>query len=221
MYIVIRPNFSNAKNKILIGTKMKKSLKKQTRGRPKKVDRNKILRVAMDSYWTEGIQAISLNEICRRTNTSKPGLYREFASEDGLMRAALEQYQNEVLSPLHNYLLSSLTIEDITQKLVTIMKSNTDRPQGCLFVKMMEVESHLGEQTKQALRQCHQASLEMYRQMAEKLIKNKSIASHLSPTIASKYLNTQINHASALLSRGENIQDVEILLALAFTALLH
>ena len=200
---------------------MKKSLKKQTRGRPKKVDRDQILRVAMNSYWTEGIQAISLNEICRRTNTAKPGLYREFANEDALMRAALEQYQNEVLSPIHHYLLSSLTLEDITQKLVTIMKSDTERPQGCLFVKMKEVESQLGEQTKQALQQCQQTSLEMYRQLAEQLIKNKSIASHLSPIIASKYLHTQINNASALLSRGENIQDVEMILTLSFTALLR
>ena len=200
---------------------MKETIKKQTRGRPKKVDRNEILRVAIDSYWTEGIQAISLNEICRRTKTAKPGLYRAFASEDGLMRAALEQYQNDVLSPLHHHLLSSLTLEDITQKLVTIMNSNTERPQGCLFVKMKEAEDQLGEQTKQALRQCHQASLEMYRQVAEKLIKNKSIASHLSPIIASKYLNTQINNASALLSRGENIQDVEMLLTLSFRALLR
>lgn len=200
---------------------MKETPKKQTRGRPKKVDRTEILRVAIDSYWTEGIQAISLNEICRRTKTAKPGLYREFTSEDGLMRAALEQYQNEVLSPLHHYLLSSLTLEDITQKLVTIMNSNSERPKGCLFVKMKEAEDQLGEQTKQALRQCHQASLEMYRQVAEKLMQNKSIASHLSPTIASKYLNTQINNASALLARGEDIQDVEMLLTLSFRALLR
>ena len=194
---------------------------KKTRGRPKKVDRNQILKVAMESYWGEGIQAISINEICRRTNTSKPGLYREFGNEDGLMRAALEQYQIEVLSPLHHHLLSSLTIEDITQKLIAVIKDNVDRPRGCLFVKMKEVQSELGEQTKQALLQCHQRTLSMYRQLAEKLITNQTILSHLSPYLASKYMDVQINNASTLLSRGEDIQDVEAILILSFSALLR
>ena len=73
---------------------------KPSRGRPKTLDRDHVLDVAMDSYWKEDIGSLSLNEICRRSGVSKPGLYREFTNEDGLMKAVLIRYEEQVLSPV-------------------------------------------------------------------------------------------------------------------------
>ena len=190
------------------------------RGRPKKLDRQEVLEVAMYSYWEEGTQNVSLNEVCRRAGISKPGLYREFGNEDGLMKEALKQYQVKVLDPLHDYLVTSLTVQEITQKLVSAIKSGVDRPLGCLFVKMREVQPSLGEQTRQELVNCHKKTLSAYRKLAAKLIESKNISSHFSSQLVSKYIDVQINNASALLSRGERFKDVEAILVLSFSALL-
>jgi len=73
---------------------------KAARGRPKTLDRDHVVDVAMQAYWKEGIDGMSLNEICRRCEISKPGFYREFGSEDGLMKAVILAYQDQVLVPV-------------------------------------------------------------------------------------------------------------------------
>jgi AcrR family transcriptional regulator len=190
------------------------------RGRPKKLNRKEVIEIAMYSYWEEGTQNISLNEVCRRAGISKPGLYREFGNEDGLMKEVLKQYQLKVLDPLHDYLVTSLTVQEITQKLVSTIKDGVDRPLGCLFVKMREVQPSLGEQTMQELVNCHKKTLSAYRKWALKLIKSKNISSDFSSQLVSKYIDVQINNASALLSRGERFQEIEAILVLSFSALL-
>lgn len=62
------------------------------RGRPKTFDRDPMIDVAMECYWREGTDGVSLNELYRRADVSKPGVYREFGGEDGLMAAVLEHY---------------------------------------------------------------------------------------------------------------------------------
>ncbi|MCO4747785.1 MAG: helix-turn-helix transcriptional regulator [Proteobacteria bacterium] len=42
---------------------------------------------AVDHFWREGLRAVSLNQLCQVIGISKPGLYREFGGEDGLMQA--------------------------------------------------------------------------------------------------------------------------------------
>ena len=69
------------------------------RGRPKTFDRDHVIAVAMDCYWREGTDAIPLNELCRRADVAKPGIYREFGGEDGLTDAVLERYAGTVLAP--------------------------------------------------------------------------------------------------------------------------
>ena len=49
------------------------------RGRPKKLDRNIILQSALMEYWSKGPSNVSINDICKLTGASKPGVYREFS----------------------------------------------------------------------------------------------------------------------------------------------
>ena len=48
----------------------------------------------METYWKEGIENVSLNEMCRKIGESKPSVYREYGGEEGLQLAALELYYN-------------------------------------------------------------------------------------------------------------------------------
>ena len=64
------------------------------KGRPKTIDLERIKNVAMFNYWSNGPTNVSLNEICFKAKISKPGFYREFGGEDGLMRSVLHLYNN-------------------------------------------------------------------------------------------------------------------------------
>jgi len=64
------------------------------RGRPKKLDRNLILHSALMEYWSKGPSNVSINDICKLTGASKPGIYREFKSDDGLKKKCFKNLQN-------------------------------------------------------------------------------------------------------------------------------
>ena len=70
------------------------------KGRPKTIDLERIKNVAMINYWSDGPTNVSLNEICFKAKISKPGLYREFGGEDGLMKSVLLLYKNTLIQQI-------------------------------------------------------------------------------------------------------------------------
>lgn len=60
---------------------------------PKAAD--KILGVASDLFYREGIRAIGVDEIVRRAGVTKPSLYRSFPSKDELAACYLRKYDLE------------------------------------------------------------------------------------------------------------------------------
>jgi AcrR family transcriptional regulator len=67
----------------------------------------------MESYWRDGPTAVSVNEICRRADVSKPGLYREFGNEDGLRSAVVQTYELVILSQLYQIFEDDQPFDDV------------------------------------------------------------------------------------------------------------
>ncbi len=65
----------------------------------KALNRAHLLGTAMHAYWRDDRAAVSVNAVCAMAGVSKPSLYREFGSEDGLTAAVLEHYGQTVLVP--------------------------------------------------------------------------------------------------------------------------
>ena len=124
------------------------------RGRPKKLDRNLILQSALMEYWTKGPSNVSINDICKLTGASKPGVYREFSSDDGLKKSALETYQALAVQPLLDILHSDkpvLEIIDAVIDFITQDRKSMDIPNGCLLVMMTAQSDQLGSSTLEEL----------------------------------------------------------------------
>ena len=86
---------------------MNKVIKK---GRPKTFNKDQASKIAMETYWEEGIENVSLNEMCRKIGESKPSVYREYGGEEGLQLAALELYYKYRVEPVRQILFGT---EDI------------------------------------------------------------------------------------------------------------
>jgi AcrR family transcriptional regulator len=56
---------------------------------------DRILGVARDLFYREGIRAIGVDEIVRRAGVTKPSLYRSFSSKDELAASYLKLYERE------------------------------------------------------------------------------------------------------------------------------
>lgn len=90
----------NASSSIIINKK----------GRPKTFNKAQASKIAMETYWKEGIENVSLNEMCRKIGESKPSVYREYGGEEGLQLAALELYYKDRVEPVGKILFGA---EDI------------------------------------------------------------------------------------------------------------
>ena len=121
------------------------------RGRPKTLDRNHVLKIALMSYWTNGPTSVAIHQICQLAEVSKPSLYREFGSDDGLKNATLDLYHGMVLVPFYEILTHEITFQEGIEALIAFTiqdRQALDIPNGCLQVAMREQKDKLGEITR-------------------------------------------------------------------------
>lgn len=193
-----------------------------SRGRPKTLDRDHVLDVAMNAYWKEDMGNLSLNEICRRSGVSKPGLYREFSSEDGLMKAVIIRYQEQVLNSVQQMLSSEAPFRETLDKLVSFATSASchhESPMGCLFIKMRESRMHLGEATRAQVDFLEAQGLATFRKWVELSKVKGEFSADMSAEFAAIYIDSQISYASSRLARGEDPETVKKILSVAFSML--
>lgn len=195
---------------------------KASRGRPKTLNRDHVLDVAMHAYWKEGIDGISLNEICRKCNVSKPGLYREFGNEDGLMKAVLLTYQEKVLIPILQMLTTGAPFRETLDNLVsfvTTVNDNQEVPKGCLLVKMRESRMRVGEATREQIDRTQEQILTAYEDWVERSKAKGEFSAEMSSQFAATYIDAQLSNALSQIARGEHNGNVKKILTMAFSML--
>ena len=124
------------------------------RGRPKLLNRERVLSVAMEQYWRYGPTQVSISDICDLSGSSKPGVYREFGSDDGLKAATLLAYKAIAIDPFLARLNGGQTLAETLNSLIDfIMQDRQPQniPDGCLFVLMKAQRHCFGPKTQQCL----------------------------------------------------------------------
>ena len=185
---------------------MNDKLSKPLRGRPKKVDHQNVVEIAMHLYWAKGVQNVSLNEICRQANIAKTSFYREFDSEDKLIGLAIKMYFD-----WFNCLLARLNLEDkssveVFGMLMNILldERNEDIPPGCMLVKMRDVQGDkLGPKALAQLHFCRQQQMKMIEHFVICGQQRGDFTKEINTPTAVAYIDNQLSNAHALKARGE------------------
>ena len=60
--------------------------------RPREFNTGDVVHAAMMTFWEQGYEATSLDDLLERTNIGRSSLYQAFGSKHGLFDAALERY---------------------------------------------------------------------------------------------------------------------------------
>ena len=118
------------------------------RGRPRKISADKVLDVATRAYWKGDPADVSVNAICQMAGVSKPSVYRDFGNEDGLTRAALDSYSQQVLSDIFSILQGGRGLRDTLDALIDFATTDPRMETGCLFYKMRAGKHRLGQETR-------------------------------------------------------------------------
>lgn len=192
------------------------------RGRPKTFDREHVVGVAMQAYWQEGQSEVSLNSICQRAGVSKPSLYKEFGSEDGLKQAVLIDYQKMTLMPLYEMLAVDqpyyAALEALTEYILRDHEEH-GMPNGCLFIDMCQCRAQLGELTGGQVDQFRELSLNTFANWIDKAKANGQFKPSIPTQTSAFYIDAQIACIMNMQRQGIPAKDVSAAFRLALSVL--
>lgn len=104
-------------------------------GRPRAFDAGQVLDCAMDRFWRDGYERVSVPDLSAATGLSTSSIYNSFGSKHGLYLACLDRY----LDQLGQYLLGPMAsgtagTEDIAAFLdrLAAAQGSAAGPPGCL-----------------------------------------------------------------------------------------
>ena len=193
--------------------------KAEKRGRPKTLEREHVLQTALMQYWGVSPTDVSIGEICKLTGASKPGIYREFGSDDGLKCAALERYRSLALLPLFDILKRDQSFAAAKAALVAFTTQDREAlgvPSGCLFVAMRAQRGSLGSATGERVDQLRDEVLDAYMVWIE-TAKSKGECSTQIPTdAAALYFDAQNGGAMRMQKEGVDNATIATVLRYAF-----
>ena len=201
---------------------MQDALRRIPLGRPKTLDRDHIIKVAMESYWRDGPTAVSVYEICRRADVSKPGLYREFGNEDGLRSTVVQTYELVVLSQLYQIFEGDQPFDDALAALTDLVlqdRQKMDLPLGCLLQKMRGCRKELGPKTNDVIDTTSIGTQSRLKDCVERAKHNGQLSEDISTKTAAIYIDAQVSSAIMMQETGASKTQISEFLNIAFKGL--
>jgi AcrR family transcriptional regulator len=192
------------------------------RGRPQTLDRDTVLKLAMMRYWADGPTRVSIKHICETAHVSKPSLYREFGSDDGLKDAVLDLYHDMVLGPFFGILTSNLGFNQQIQALIAFTIQDRQPlgiPSGCLQVAMRAHKDDLGPNTRNKVEQLRRETLVNYERWIERAKSRGEFKADISSEAAALFCDTQNGGAMRMQRDGVPSDIIGQTMTLAFSAL--
>lgn len=177
---------------------------------------------AVRLFCAEGVDGLSLNQICTRLGVSKPALYRAFGNEDGLKRAALARYFEAWMEPRLGRLDLSLAFADQCKALARLMAfSDPGSPaaEGCLLTRMRVSRAGLGPESLAITQTLEAGLLGKLVEWTSAVAASGQMKSGPSPIEAARYIDAQIKLALIDQSQGADPEGIEARLILALSAL--
>lgn len=173
----------------------------------------------MVSYWCDGVRNLSMNELCRRVDVSKPGVYREFGSEDGLMEAAVEHYRATMIGPLLELLGSDRPFPEVLQHLLRFMTEPSGRPAGCLLAELRSAPGRLGPVTTARVDAVAEELRHAYEHWFRQAQARGEVDAAIPPDLATHFIDTQFTTVLMQMALGAEPRLVRAQAELAFSAL--
>lgn len=190
------------------------------RGRPRKMSGDAVLDVAVTAYWRGDPADVSVNAICQMAGISKPSLYREFGSEDGLSRAALDRYAEQVLSDMFVVMHGGAGLRETLAALIDFASDDPRMETGCLFYKMRAGKHRLGASTRARVEEIDAAAQAAFAAFLQARRDAGDWPGTLPVAAGAKYLADQIGLAITQRASGEDPARIREMLTLALSVLL-
>lgn len=176
-----------------------------------------VLGVAMEAYWQGDPADVSVNAITQMAGISKPSLYREFGSEDGLKLAVLDRYAAQVLSDMFVILHSGKGMQETLDALIDFASDDPRMETGCMFYKMRAGKHRLGPLTRARVEEIDAAGQAAYAAFLQSSLDAGEGIGGLPVVAGARYLGEQIALAITQRASGEDKARIREMLTLALS----
>lgn len=173
----------------------------------------------MNAYWQDDRAAVSVNAVCALAGVSKPSLYRDFGSEDGLTAAVLERYAETVLVALEGLLSGPLSYGAKLDALISFASEAPQMETGCLFMKMRATRSRFGPQTQTLLAEKEAHLQAQFTKLFNSAAAHGEWPAGIATDLAASYLQEQVGLAVGQRATGKPPEAVRAFLTLALSVL--
>ena len=116
---------------------MKTALPKP-RGRPRSVDEGRVLGALLETFWTRGYTAVSIDELAQAAGVSKPSLYAAFGDKRAMYLRAMARFAGEFEGAVEAALTPARPLADgllaFYQASLERFMSGDHGPRGCLVL---------------------------------------------------------------------------------------
>ncbi len=181
------------------------------------MDADKTADVAMRAYWASDPTDVSINAICERAGVSKPALYREFGSEDGLMRAVLDRYAEQVLSEIFEILHPQTPLAEALKALIHFASVDPKMETGCVFFKMRAGKHRLGPKTRDGVDAVDAGAVAAFTAYLNARREAGDWTSTQAPETVARYLVEQIGLALMQRAGGQDPAQIKDTLTMSFS----
>ena len=208
----------------------------KTLGRPKTLDREKVINIAFNEYWESGMFNVSLTSIAKLAKVSRTGIYKEFEDEDGLRTEVLKRYIKLSAEPVHknydsyklypNHLFNHFdAIINDGNKNLTKDKNylQIKRPRnavGCLMERTRLNSELLGPKAKNLIDTFTSFRIECFKRYIKNAQNDGKIKKNLNPKFTAEYILAQFNMIQTYRLNGIKKNRIENILEIALKPIL-
>jgi len=114
------------------------------RGRPRAYDADAVALRIVDTFWTHGYSATSLDRLASATGLNRPSLYAAFGDKKAMYRHALDAFAGQVRGEIERALAApdlATALRQFYRSAIAVYRSGDAQPRGCLFVCTATVEA--------------------------------------------------------------------------------
>ncbi|WP_066556308.1 TetR/AcrR family transcriptional regulator [Croceicoccus bisphenolivorans] len=123
--------------------------------RPREFDEERVLDAVMETFWRNGYEGTSAQDLVDATGLGRGSLYAAYANKDGLFEQALLRYHKRAQAHVDKLRQEGLPIERLRELMTDIVEADLTAPQkrGCLAtnsaVEMAGRDPHVADLVRQ------------------------------------------------------------------------
>lgn len=172
-----------------------------------KHDREKVLQLGLQLFWSKGYNKLGVNEICETTGMTKGAFYNAFKSKEGFLLLCIEAYGSINIKHLDKELNDNKgkAIDLILNMYIRLFE---DQPSmnyiGCMTNNMMSEIGSYNEVISKATAHAFENLLDIIEPVVQEAQKNGDISSQINSKSATELMHTTFFGA---LTRAKSTKD--------------